>query len=244
MTKDAPDGPRHAAEAPPRRFQRPWPLWASLVGNILAALVIVSLVQAFLLRVHNVSSGSMETTLHVNDRVLSSNLPYLSSGPVRGDIVIFGHGEDWDAAYRTPASDPLLAAARLFGDITGIGTSNRIYTVKRVIGLPGDEVACCDDRGRVVVNGEPIEEPYIYQDLAFTPGSLDCETASASPRCFGPLRVPADRYLVMGDHRSNSADSVAYCRSRGAGDDCGKFVRAERISGKVIAKAWPPGPIP
>lgn len=244
MIEDAQPGPAGASGAPLRRFPRPLPLWLSIIGNVLAALVIVSLVQAFLVRVHNVSSGSMETTLHVNDRVLSSNVPYWSSGPQRGDIVIFGHGEDWDSPTRTPASNPLLAAGRLFGDITGIGTSNRIYTVKRVIGLPGDVVACCDPLGRVTVNGKPIDEPYLYEDLVFTRGSLDCRTQSTSPRCFKPLRVPEGRYLVMGDHRSNSADSVAYCRSRAAGTDCGRFVPAERISGKVVAKAWPPGPIP
>ena len=244
MTSEVPDATRHAPEASPRRFRRPLPLWVSVAGNILAALVIVSLVQAFVVRVHNVSSGSMETTLHVNDRVLSSNLPYLGSGPRRGDIVIFGHGEDWDSATRTPASNPLLAAARLFGDLTGLGTSNQIYTVKRIIGLPGDEVACCDDEGRVTLDGEPIEEPYVHRDITFIPGSLACDTESVSARCFGPVRVPEGRYLVMGDHRSNSADSVAYCRSRGAADDCAKFVPAERVSGKVIAKAWPPGPIP
>ncbi|MDO5534744.1 MAG: S26 family signal peptidase, partial [Propionibacteriaceae bacterium] len=72
------------------RPRKPTPLWLALLGNLVVALAIVSLVQGFVVRVHNVASGSMQTTLGVRDRVLSSNLPYLADDPERGDIVIFG----------------------------------------------------------------------------------------------------------------------------------------------------------
>ena len=225
------------------RARKPTPLWLVLVGNILVALAIVSLVQAFVVRVHNVSSGSMEQTLGVRDRVLSSNLPYLSSGPERGDIVIFGHGSTWEEPMRGPETNPVLAAVRIFGDVTGIGISNRTYTVKRVLGTPGDTVECCDAAGHLVVNGAPLAEPYVYQDIPFTAGGLDCASDPRSARCFGPIAVPAGSYLVIGDHRSNSADSVAGCRGLPEPGGCARFVPAERITGKVIAKAWPPGPV-
>ena len=247
MTQDEPAGPGREAAEPEASDATPVPrprvpLWLAILGNLVVALVIVSLVQAFVVRVHNVASGSMEQTLGVGDRVLSSNLPYLASSPQLGDIVIFGHGLTWDDPELPPTADPLEQAARVFGDLTGIGTSSRTYTVKRVLGMPGDQVSCCDANGRVVVNGMAMVEPYIYEGLPFELGTLDCSSAVRSQRCFGPITVPKAGYLVLGDHRSNSADSVAACRgTRLSG--CATFVPADRITGKVIAKAWPPGPI-
>lgn len=224
-----------------KQSERPW--WFSMLVNLLLALIVVSLVQAFVVRVHNVASGSMEQTLRVNDRVLSSPLPYRFGEPQRGDIIIFGHGETWGSSRRAPASNPIKAVARTFGDLTGIGTSNTNYTVKRVIGLPGDTVSCCDAQGRVLVNGESLDEPYIYQDVSFDATTQSCSTAPASARCFAPITVPPGRYLVMGDHRSNSADSVMACRSAAASADCAIFVTREQITGKVFFRLWPVGSI-
>lgn len=237
----SPPAPDATAAPPPRRARREWPLLVSVLANVLVALVVVSLVQAFVVRVHRVSSGSMMQTLSPRDRVLSTGLAYLSTGPARGDIVIFGHGESWDVPRLPASEDPLVAAVRLFGDLTGIGRSNTVYTVKRVLGVPGDTVECCDADGHLRVNAQPLDEPYVFEDLAFEPGAIDCTTPRRSSRCFGPVTVPAGRYLVLGDHRGNSADSVAACRGRAEAGDCAVFVDRARISGRVVGKAWPPG---
>ncbi len=159
-------------------------------------------------------------------------------------MVVFAHGDTWESDRKTPDPNPLVQALRAFGDVTGIGLSSQSFTVKRVIGVGGDTVDCCDSDGRVRVDGEPITEPYVYRDFSFRPGDLDCTTTPRSARCFGPLPVPAGQLLVLGDHRSNSADSVASCRSADARlDACARFVSVERVTGRVIARVWPPGPV-
>ncbi|MFF1831731.1 signal peptidase I [Paenarthrobacter sp. NPDC058040] len=194
------------------------------------ALVLVSLVQGFFLKVYSVPSGSMEQTLNVGDRVLVNRTAYAFAAPERGDVVVFRKPAMWGPA---PEHGPLRTAVGWFGEVSGIGPGNTEYLVKRVIGLPGDTVECCDASGQVTVNGQAIAEPYVFQDLPFDVGSLDCTTAVDSPRCFGPVRLGEDQYLVLGDHRSNSDDSVTACRSASAGSDCARTVNRSEVVGAV-----------
>ena len=122
----------------------------------------VALVQAFLVKPFGVPSQSMEQTLHIGDRILVNRLDH---DIVHGDVVVFGHGNTWQEEQVPPADNVVMRALRTFGDLTGIGPSNTAYTVKRVIGLPGQTVACCSTDGRVTVDGRPLDEPYIYEDL-------------------------------------------------------------------------------
>ena len=92
----------------------------------------------------------------------------------------------------------------------------------------------------MLVNGLPRTEPYVYEDLTFVAGSCE-DTANASPRCFGTITVPAHSYLVLGDHRSQSADSVIACRSSTSASGCAKFVDEDRIVGPVVFRLWPLG---
>jgi signal peptidase I len=218
-------------DSPPRRRRRlPW------FTEVLVALVAVALVQAFLVKPFGVPSRSMEETLHVGDRILVNRL----DGAVeRRDVVVFGHGESWQQAHLAPSDNPLERAVRWFGDLTGIGPSNTAYTVKRVIGLPGETVGCCTSEGQVTVDGSALDEPYVYEDLPFTPGVLDCGTTPRSTRCFPDIRVPEDDLLVLGDHRSQSADSVFGCRGAADGPECARFVPEERVVGPVALRFWP-----
>jgi signal peptidase I len=111
--------------------------------------------------------------------------------------------------------------------------------VKRVIGLPGDRVGCCDTEGRIVRNGQPIDEPYVVNDAPFIAGSLDCTTRPRSARCFDEVEVARDSYFVLGDNRAHSSDSATFCRSIGA-LECARYVPADAVVGEVVTVLWPP----
>jgi signal peptidase I len=224
------------AAARRRRTLSPW--W-----HLLIALVVLALVQSFLVKVYQVPSGSMEQTLQVGDRGLVNRLAYLGGGPARGDVVAFVADEAWKGSG---ADDPLtvITAIKWVGGLFGLGPGTDHTLVKRVIGVPGDVVSCCDADGRVLVNGEPLDEPYVYGNQLFEPGALDCATTPASGRCFGEVVVPEDAYLVMGDHRGSSADSVVACRGSTAalaGADCARFVPRGQLVGRAFFVVLPPG---
>jgi signal peptidase I len=218
-------------EAAPRR-RLPW------FTEALLALVAVALVQAFLFKPFGVPSRSMENTLHVGDRIVVNRL---DDDVARGDVVVFGHGETWQQSSLPPADNPLERVVRWFGDLTGIGPSDTAYTVKRVIGMPGEQVSCCSTDGRVTVDDVPLDEPYVYEDLPFEEGTLDCSSTPRSTRCFPDIRVPEDNLLVLGDHRSRSADSVFGCRGAVDGPECARFVPESRVVGPVVVRFWPLG---
>ena len=214
-----------------------------VLRTLVIGFAILALVQSFLFRLFAIPSSSMQNTLQPRDRVVVDLLAYDSATPARGDIVVFRHGDTWDATRRPPSSSSLVNAARNVGDLLGIRPSNYTHTVKRVVAVGGDTISCCDNAGRVMLNGQALDEPYIFEDIAFTAGTLDCATQPSSARCFGPIRVPEGELLMVGDHRSNSADSVSGCRGARGAVGCARLVPGARITGKVIAKAWPPGPV-
>jgi signal peptidase I len=230
MSVDALDGEPTSWATRRRRFLRsPW-------IHVVLALVVVSLVQGFVVKVYSVPSGSMEQTLNVGDRVLVNRTAYTGSAPKRGDVVVFRKPAAWGPE---PKREALRIAFGWFGELSGIGPGNTEYLVKRVIGLPGDTVECCSAMGQVKVNGAAIAEPYVFQDLTFTGGVLDCSTPAKSPRCFGPLTLGEDQYLFLGDHRSNSDDSVSACRSVGALASCAKTAARSEIIGRVEGFLFP-----
>lgn len=229
MTTAAP-----ASDGVQARPRRRLPLFA----EVLVALAAVALVQAFLVKPFGVPSRSMEQTLHVGDRILVNRL---DDSVDRGDVVVFGHGETWQERSLPDPTSPVTRVLRWVGDVTGIGPSSTAFTVKRVVGLPGDVVACCDAQGRVTVGGRALEERYVHEDLPFTPGTVDCSSSPRSTRCFPEITVPADSLLVLGDHRSQSADSVIGCRGASDGPECVRLVPVERVVGPVVLRFWPPG---
>ena len=217
---------------------RPRPVWRRVVGStwfhLAAAFIVAGLVLSFVVKPYWVPSGSMETTLGPGDRILVNRLAYVGAQPGVGDVIVFEAGEAWDEAPIS-SSNPL----RWVGEVTGFGPSGPHTLVKRVIGVPGQTVECCSADGRVVVDGEPIDEPYVTNDLAFEPGVLDCDTMPRSTRCFVPVLVQADSYLVLGDNRAGSSDSAAQCRIEDPDAACWRWATREGIVGKAAVILWP-----
>ena len=190
----------------------------------MAAAILTLLVKAFIVQVYKIPSGSMQNTLLVNDRVLVNKLVYHFRGIDRGDIVVFSGQNSWGPDAPPPSSDPVV---RLWDDVlSDIGLqSSQTYYIKRVIGLPGDRVACCTD-GKVTVNGVPLDETsYIY------PGD-----APSFP--FKTVTVPPGYLWVMGDHRGDSDDSRYHSADPGGG-----AIPESEVVGRAFLIIWPPSQI-
>jgi len=239
MTSDASDEP--VAAGADARQQRPT-RWRRFRRSVCFQLILAFLVVGFVLNVvakpYFVPSGSMEQTLQVGDRVLVNRLAYLGSQPTTGDVIVFDADEAWDGGV-VPSENPVRAVLRWLGEVSGFGPTSPHTLVKRVIAGPGQVVDCCSADGALTVDGAVLDEPYVYEDFAFEPGVIDCDTVPRSQRCFDTVTVPADSYLVLGDHRSNSSDSAAHCRVEGADAGCWRWVHRDDIVGATVAVIWP-----
>lgn len=161
----------------------------SWIKIIATAAVIAFILNNFIIANSKVPSGSMENTIMTGDRVIGSRLSYLFSDPERGDIVIFHFPDD---------------------------PTNKIYYVKRIIGLPGDTVDI--KGGKVYLNGSetPLDEPYIREDMI--------------PELPAHYEVPEDSYFMLGDNRNHSADARRWENT---------YVKEEKIIAKVLFRYYP-----
>jgi signal peptidase I len=191
------------------------------VVALAVAVVLVAVVRSLVVQSFVVPTGSMTPTVRPGDRVVVARWSYLFGDVHRGDVVVFdGTGVFGPATVRS--SSPLAQAGRGMAGALGVPVGEQDY-VKRVVGLPGERVACCDAAGRVTVDGKPLVEPYLA-------GS---GPASATPF---DVVVPPGRLWVMGDDREDSADSRSHL-----GDPGGGTVPVERVVGRVVGIYWPVG---
>jgi signal peptidase I len=178
--------------------------WKELPILVVVALLLTFLIQTFIAKVYVIPSGSMETTLHgctgcQNDRVLVDKITYRFSEPLPGDVVVFRGPDGWTSEFT--ADEPtnvVVRALQGLGSLIGLAPPDEKDFIKRVIAVGGQTVQCCDSRNRVLVDGKPLDESYIY----FLP-----EAGTARQDAFGPVTVPAGALWMMGDSRNNSADS-------------------------------------
>jgi len=183
------------------------------------ALVLSILVRTFLAQAFYVPSSSMENTLLVQDRILVSKLTTEIGGVHRGEIVVFTDPGGW-----LPATVPVGGAAGAVRNVlmwVGLLPSDTGEDlVKRVIGVGGDHIVCCDAKNRIVLNGVPLVEPYIK------PGD-----GTAQVRF--DITVPTGRFFVMGDNRGDSSDSRFHL------DVQNGTVPQANVVGRVVAVIWP-----
>lgn len=226
-------------EAPGRRSRRrnrssgkKGSFWRELPILIVTALVLTVLIQAFVARVYVIPSQSMEQTLHGcpgcnNDRVLVDKVSYRFSDPEPGNVVVFRGPESWGQNdFEVPdTTNPVAGFFQQAASLLGFGGPDEKDFVKRVIAVGGQTVECCDEQNRVLVDGQPLDEPYIFWEPGRGIGQDE----------FDPVTVPPGHLWVMGDNRNDSADS----RVQGGGGTAGA-VPVDNVIGKAQVIVLPP----
>jgi len=213
---------RRTAKRAARRRRRSLLRELPLIGVV--AIVIALVLKTFLVQVFVIPSGSMEQTIQIGDRVLVDKLtPWFGNEPGRGDVVVFKDPGGWlESDHKRSSDGPVMRRVKAVFTSAGLLPSDdERDLIKRVIGVGGDTVECCDSQGRLTVNGTPIDEPYV------APGN------SPSKLTF-KVTVPSGRLWVMGDHRDLSADSRYHMANPGSGT-----IPVEDVVGRAFVIAWP-----
>ena len=210
------DAGKHAREKPQAH-----PFWRGLrevVVIVVVALALSALIRAFLLQAFYVPSASMDETLRPGDRIIASKITTTISGVKRGEIVVFKDPGDWLPAALPPPDGWRSSVRRALTFIGVLPSDSGDDLVKRVIGVGGDRVACCDAEGRIVVNGVPLDEDYII-------GPTDQVRFDEE--------VPDGGMFVMGDNRGDSRDSRYHL------DVNNGAVPVDNAVGRVVLVLWP-----
>jgi signal peptidase I len=224
-------------EARPAKSRSHRSLWRELPLLVLLALVIALVIKTFVVQAFFIPSGSMENTLEIGDKILVNKLVYHFRSIQPGDIIVFDGAGSWNPVppQSRPSSDPLVRAYDatinpLLHAIAGVfGTApGQTDYIKRVIGVPGDKVVCCNAQGLITVNGVPLHEAsYLF------PGEAPSDAPAGYSGRFS-ITVPAGRLWVMGDNRAVSDDSRLRQNDPGHGT-----IPENEVIGRAFMIVWP-----
>jgi signal peptidase I len=193
-----------------------------LVVVLGAALVLSLVIKTFLIRSFFIPSGSMLETLQIDDRIIVNQLTPALYPIERGDVVVFKDPGGWLGPDIQESTDPMTVAVDWFLSAFGItAPDSKQHLVKRVVGIEGDRVICCDDDGLITINGVPISESYI------APGQAPSNVEFA-------VTVPSNSLWVLGDNRGNSEDSRFHAELPSRG-----FVSNDWVVGRAFVISWP-----
>lgn len=210
------------------------PLWQETILLLGIALVLAVVIKALFVQAFYIPSESMEPGLVKDDRILVQKVSYWFGGsPQRGDVVVFKDPGGW--LNPAESAGPTNPVAQLMAKV-GLYPQGG-HLVKRVIGVEGDVVECCDKKGRISVNGTPLEEDDYVKDEA----GVDCRGPMTGTCDWSAGPIPEGHVFVMGDNRNHSADSSRHmCREDAT--DCvpgDEFVPVDLVVGKVFVLLWP-----
>jgi signal peptidase I len=225
MTQETQDAPAQKAVDPKNR-KRGWKIFVrDILVIFVAALLISFLIKTFLIRSFYIPSSSMEQTLHIDDRIIVNQLTPDLMPLEHGDVVVFKDPGGWLTPQPKPEVNWFVGAVDSVLAFVGLSApDSNDHLIKRLIGMPGDEVVCCNDFGQLTVNGVPLDEPYITLPDGVTKATRDDFD----------ITVPDNSLWVMGDNRYNSADS-AFHRN----DPTGGFVPIGNVVGRALLISWP-----
>lgn len=201
-----------------------------LMGLLVATIVLALVVKTFLLQAFYIPSTSMEPGLEVGDRILVQKVSTWARGPDRGDVVVFEDPGGWLGAAEDTDRGVVASALGAVGVYPEGG-----HLVKRVVGVAGDTIECCDEQGRLLVNGAPVEEgAYVRTEDLVCAGPM----TGACSWTAGP--VPEGEVFVMGDNRGASGDSTTHlCTDLETDCSDDPFVENDLVVGTVLATVWP-----
>ena len=233
-----PDGEESRSSRSRRRRtkKKHLPVWQETILLLGIALVLAIVIKALFVQAFYIPSESMEPGLVKNDRILVQKVSYWFGGtPQRGDVVVFKDPGDWLSPAES--AGPQSGITELMAKI-GLYPSGG-HLVKRVIGVAGDVIKCCDKQGRISVNGQPLNESSYVKEKGIDCNGPMVGDCSQNSWTAGP--VPKGHIFVMGDNRGHSADSTVHMCPKTA-TDCvpgDEFVPVDLVVGKVFVLLWP-----
>ena len=228
---DLGQSPQDSKAKAPRNLRAKWrrlkknvfvAFFIDLLVIVATALVLSLLVKTFLIRSFFIPSGSMLETLQIQDRIIVNELVPDIIPLERGDVVVFRDPGNWLGTIIRPEQNFFEVTGEWFLSAFGFAAPDSTqHLVKRVFGVEGDRVVCCDVDGKLTINGKAITEPYLPKDAV--PSVLEFDVV-----------VPKDAYWVMGDNRANSEDSRYHQDLPSKG-----FVEKQHVVGRAFVVSWP-----